>query len=245
MSADPCPTTTNFHQAELDHFGALAQGWWDPQGPQQPLHVLNPLRCDFLAKYQPLGGAKILDVGCGGGLLSETMAMRGAHVVGIDLAQPLIAIAQEHCAKTPGLTIDYRQQSVESVAEEMPEYFDTVACMEMLEHVPDPQAIIAACVACLKPGGWLVMSTINRTRQAFALAIVGAEYIARLLPPKTHRYQQFIKPSELAGWLRTMGMSLQEVMGVRYWPWISVAIPSQDPSVNYLLCAQKPRIEEG
>src|SRR5690606_19033978 len=194
------PRDDNFSQAELDKFGALASRWWDPQGPQKALHALNPPRLAYVAERVALANAQVLDIGCGGGLLSEAMAGVGAHVTAIDLAPELIKVAGLHALES-GAKVDYRLQSAESLAAEMPGHFDAVTCMEMLEHVPDPGAIIAACAQLLKPGGRLFLSTLNRTPAAFALAIVGAEYVARLLPKGTHRYRDFIKPSELGAWL--------------------------------------------
>jgi 2-polyprenyl-6-hydroxyphenyl methylase / 3-demethylubiquinone-9 3-methyltransferase len=229
----------NFRQEELDKFAALANRWWDPQGPQKPLHALNPARLGYVAARVPLAGAAVLDVGCGGGLLSEAMARAGAEVVAIDLADELVKVARLHGLES-GVKVDYRVQSVEALAAERPGSFDAVTCMEMLEHVPDPGAILQACATLLRPGGLLFMSTLNRTPAAFALAIVGAEYIARLLPTGTHRYSEFIKPSELAGWLRAAGMELEDVSGLMYEPWRNAARIVRRTDVNYLACARKP-----
>ncbi len=229
----------NFHQAELDKFGALASRWWDPHGPQKALHALNPVRLGYVRSRMPLAGAQVLDVGCGGGLLSEALAGEGAQVTAIDLAPELVKVARLHGLET-GARVDYRLQSAESLAAEMPGRFDAVTCMEMLEHVPDPAAVIEACAALLKPGGRLFLSTLNRTPAAFALAIVGAEYIARLLPKGTHRYRDFIKPSELGGWLRAAGLQLEDVSGLMYEPWRNAARLSKRTDVNYLACACKP-----
>src|SRR5688572_17415884 len=197
----------NFNQAELDKFGALAQRWWDPEGPQKALHALNPARLGYVADRTALQGARILDVGCGAGLLSEALARNGAEVTALDLAPELIKVAKLHRLES-GVSVDYRLQSAESLAQEMPGQFDAVTCMEMLEHVPDPAAVVRACAELLKPGGRLFVSTLNRTPAAFALAIVGAEYLTRLVPKGTHQYRDFIKPSELAGWLRDNGLQL-------------------------------------
>ena len=234
--ADPA----NFRQAELDHFGALASRWWDADGPQKPLHALNPPRLGYIAARMPLQGARVLDVGCGGGLLSESLALAGAEVTAIDLAPELIRIARLHALES-GVTVDYRVQAVEALAGEQPAAFDAVACMEMLEHVPDPAAILHACARLLKPGGRLFVSTLNRTPAAFALAIVGAEYVARLLPRGTHQYRDFIRPSELAGWLRAAGLSLDDVSGLAYEPWSNRARLSSRTDVNYLASATRPR----
>jgi 2-polyprenyl-6-hydroxyphenyl methylase/3-demethylubiquinone-9 3-methyltransferase len=229
----------NFSQAELDKFGALAQRWWDPQGPQKPLHALNPVRLEYVADRATLDGARVLDVGCGGGLLSEALAESGASVTAIDLAPELVKVARLHALES-GAKVDYRLQSVESLAAEMPGAFDAVTCMEMLEHVPDPGAIIGACATLLRPGGRLFLSTLNRTPAAFALAIVGAEYIARLLPKGTHAYRDFIRPSELAGWLRESGFELEDVSGLMYEPWRNGARLTSRTDVNYLAAARKP-----
>lgn len=229
----------NFSQAELDKFGALANRWWDPDGPQKALHALNPVRLDYVARRAKLQGANVLDVGCGGGLLSEALAKAGAQVTAIDLAPELVKVAKLHRLESQ-VTVDYRLQPAESLAAEQPGAFDAIACMEMLEHVPDPAAIIAACATLLKPGGRLFLSTLNRTPAAFALAVVGAEYVARLLPKGTHRYQDFIKPAELAAWLRAAGLQLEDVSGLMYEPWRNAARIIGRTDVNYLACAYKP-----
>jgi 2-polyprenyl-6-hydroxyphenyl methylase/3-demethylubiquinone-9 3-methyltransferase len=229
----------NFSQAELDKFGALANRWWDPQGPQKALHALNPARLGYVAERVTLSGAKVLDVGCGGGLLSEALADAGADVVALDLAPELVKVARLHGLES-GTKVDYRLQPVESLAAEMPGQFDAITCMEMLEHVPDPAAIVAACATLLKPGGRLFLSTLNRTPAAFALAIVGAEYVARVLPEGTHQYRDFIKPSELGAWLRAVELQLEDVSGLMYEPWRNAARIIHRTDVNYLACAVKP-----
>ncbi len=229
----------NFSRAELDKFDELAQRWWDPDGPQKALHALNPARLRYVAERVALADATVLDVGCGGGLLSEAMAKAGAAVTGIDLAPNLLKAARLHGLES-GVKVDYRETSVEALADAQPGSFDAVTCMEMLEHVPDPSAIVRACATLLKPGGRLLLSTLNRTPAAFALAIVGAEYVARLLPKGTHRYRDFIKPSELAGWLREAGLELEDVSGLVYEPWRNAARLSSRTDVNYLACARKP-----
>ena len=229
---------SNFRQEELDRFASLANRWWDPDGPQKPLHALNPARLDYVSARLPLRGARVLDVGCGGGLLSEALARAGADVVAIDLAPELVKVARLHGLES-GVRVDYRVQPVEALAEAEAGTFDAVTCMEMLEHVPDPAAILRACAAALKPGGRLFVSTLNRTPAAFALAIVGAEYIARLLPTGTHRYSEFIRPSELAAWLREAGLALEDVSGLIYEPWRNAARIGSRTDVNYLACAVK------
>lgn len=232
-------STANFSQAELDKFASLANRWWDADGPQKPLHALNPARLGYVADRVELRGARVLDVGCGGGLLSEAMAKAGADVTAIDLAPELVKVARLHGLES-GIKVDYRVQSVEALAAEQPATFDVVTCMEMLEHVPDPLAILRACANLLKPGGQLFVSTLNRTPAAFALAIVGAEYVARLLPRGTHHYSGFIKPAELAGWLREVDLSLADVSGLMYEPWRNAARVIRRTDINYVACAKKP-----
>ena len=232
-------TSNNFDQAELDKFAALANRWWDADGPQKPLHALNPVRLQYVAERTNLRGAKVLDIGCGGGLLSEALAKAGAQVTAIDLAPELVKVARLHGLES-GVQVDYRLQAAEDLAAEQAGAFDVVTCMEMLEHVPDPGAIIAACQRLLRPGGKLFLSTINRTAAAFAVAVVGAEYIARLLPRGTHHYQDFIKPAELGAWLRAEGLSLQDVSGMAYEPWRNRARLSRRTEINYLAFAVKP-----
>ena len=236
--ATPTPND-NFRQSELDKFNVLAQRWWDENGPQKALHALNPARLGYVADRIDLQDARVLDVGCGAGLLSEALARSGAQVTAIDLAPDLIKVAKLHRLES-GVEVDYRLQSAEALAAEAPASFDAVTCMEMLEHVPDPGAILAACAALLKPGGRLVVSTLNRTPAAFALAIVGAEYVARVLPKGTHQYRDFIKPSELAKWLRETWLELEDVSGLMYEPWRNSARLITRTDVNYLACAFKP-----
>ena len=235
------PAYDNFSQAELDKFNELAHRWWDPQGPQKALHALNPARLGYVADRVQLRGARVLDVGCGGGLLSEALAEAGADVTAIDLAPDLLKIARLHGLES-GIRVDYRQVSAEALAAEMPGAFDAITCMEMLEHVPDPASILRACATLLRPGGRLFVSTLNRTPAAFALAIVGAEYVARLLPKGTHQYRDFIKPSELAAWLRASGLQVEDVSGLVYEPWRNAARLSSRTDVNYLACALKPAL---
>ncbi|KPL47894.1 3-demethylubiquinone-9 3-methyltransferase [Xanthomonas axonopodis] len=239
MNSNTHAKSRNFHQSELDKFAALANRWWDADGPQKPLHALNPVRQEYVSVRLELAGARVLDVGCGGGLLSESMARLGAQVTAIDLAPELVKVARLHGLES-GVQVDYRVQSVEDLAAEQPGSFDAVTCMEMLEHVPDPTAIIRACASLLKPGGKLFLSTLNRTPAAFALAVVGAEYIARLLPKGTHHYKDFIKPAELAAWLRNAGLQLEDVSGMLYEPWRNSARLSSRTEVNYLAYAVRP-----
>jgi 2-polyprenyl-6-hydroxyphenyl methylase / 3-demethylubiquinone-9 3-methyltransferase len=232
---------SNVNPQEIEKFSALASRWWDAQGPQRPLHELNPARLAYIQKFQALSAVRVLDVGCGGGLLSEAMAAEGARVTGIDLSQPLIDIAQLHLLESR-LQVDYQVMSAEAIALAQPAGFAVVTCMEMLEHVPDPQAIVQACFDALQPGGRLFLSTINRTPAAFALAIVGAEYLARLLPKGTHDYRSFIKPSELAESLRHAGFVLEDVSGLHYNPLTRKAAVGANTAVNYLMMARKPDV---
>lgn len=231
-------TAGNFRQSELDRFGALAARWWDPEGPQKALHALNPVRLKYVDDRVPLAGASVLDVGCGAGLLSEAMALAGANVTGIDLAPELVKIARLHALES-GAKLDYRVQPVEEIAAAAPGGFDAVTCMEMIEHVPDPSAIIRACADALKPGGRLFVSTINRTPAAFAFAIVGAEYVTRLIPKGTHQYRDFVRPSELAAWLRGAGLELEDVSGLMYLPMLHSARLSRRTDINYIVSARK------
>jgi 2-polyprenyl-6-hydroxyphenyl methylase/3-demethylubiquinone-9 3-methyltransferase len=226
----------NVSAGEIARFGALARRWWDPDGPQRPLHELNPARLGYVAGRVALRGARLLDVGCGAGLLSEALAREGARVVALDLAPELVDAAKLHLLES-GLQVDYRLQSVESLATEMPESFDAITCMEMLEHVPDPGSVLAACAQLLVPGGRLFVSTLNRTPLAFAAAIVGAEYVAGIIQKGTHEYRSFIRPSELAGWLRDAGLRLEDLSGLAYDPVRRTAWVNRRTGINYLACA--------
>ena len=239
MTTPDSSVDKNFSQAELDKFGALANRWWDPQGPQKALHALNPARLGYVTDRVTLRGAKVLDVGCGGGLLSETLAREGAIVTAIDLAPELIKIARLHTLESD-VEVNYQLTSVEALAGTQAGHFDAITCMEMLEHVPDPGSILSACATLLQPGGRLFVSTLNRTPAAFAMAIFGAEYIAGILPKGTHQYREFIKPSELATWLRAANLQLEDVSGLMYEPWRNAARVVSRTDVNYLACAIKP-----
>jgi 2-polyprenyl-6-hydroxyphenyl methylase/3-demethylubiquinone-9 3-methyltransferase len=234
----PAPRIDNASEAELAKFGALARRWWDPAGPQRPLHELNPARLGYVAKRIALRGARVLDVGCGAGLLSEALAREGAVVTALDLAPELVEVAKLHLLES-GLSVDYQLQSAEAMAAQRPASFDAITCMEMLEHVPDPASVLQACADLLVPGGRLVVSTLNRTPLAFATAIVGAEYIAGLLPKGTHDYASFIRPAELGAWLRAAGLLLEDVSGLAYDPVRRSARIGGGTSVNYLACAVK------
>ncbi|HXC08828.1 MAG TPA: bifunctional 2-polyprenyl-6-hydroxyphenol methylase/3-demethylubiquinol 3-O-methyltransferase UbiG [Steroidobacteraceae bacterium] len=226
-------STQNADPAELAKFTALAQSWWDPKGPSKPLHDLNPTRMRYIERAVKPEAAQVLDVGCGGGILSEAMARAGARVLGIDLSRPVLDVAELHAleGKVP---VEYRAVSAEELAQERPASFDLVTCMEMLEHVPDPAATVQALASLARPGGDVIVSTLNRNPLAFAVAIVGAEYIARVLPRGTHEYLKFIRPSELARWGRLAGLHLRDLTGLTYNPLTRSFRLSENTSVNYL-----------
>ncbi|WP_299315464.1 bifunctional 2-polyprenyl-6-hydroxyphenol methylase/3-demethylubiquinol 3-O-methyltransferase UbiG [uncultured Halomonas sp.] len=229
------PQAGNVDPGEIAKFEALASRWWDPESEFKPLHEINPLRLDFIDARAGLAGKRVVDVGCGGGILAEAMAHRGAKVTGIDLGEAPLAVARLH-AEESGVAVDYRCVSVETLAEEMPGEFDVVTCMEMLEHVPDPASVVRACAALVKPGGQLFFSTLNRNPKAYALAILGAEYVLRLLPRGTHDYAKFIRPAELAGWCRGADLEVQEQSGLVYNPLTRrYRLHPTDVSVNYLM----------
>jgi 2-polyprenyl-6-hydroxyphenyl methylase / 3-demethylubiquinone-9 3-methyltransferase len=231
--------TANVNPAEVAKFERLASRWWDADGESRPLHDLNPVRLGYIAGRSALEGARALDVGCGGGLLSEALARAGARVTGIDLAPAVLDVARLHLLES-GLEVDYREASVEAIAAEAGGQFDVFTCMEMLEHVPDPASVVRACAQLLRPGGRLFLSTLNRTPQAFAAAIIGAEHVLRLLPRGTHHYAQFIRPSELAADLRAAGLVLEDLRGIAYNPLTRKAWLSESVAVNYLACASRP-----
>jgi 2-polyprenyl-6-hydroxyphenyl methylase/3-demethylubiquinone-9 3-methyltransferase len=230
--------TENADPIELAKFDSLAQSWWDPKGPSKPLHDLNPLRLSYVerimaASSTPLAQAKVVDVGCGGGILSESMARTGADVLGIDLARAVLEVAELHALEA-SVHVRYRMIAAEALAAEQAQAFDLVTCMEMLEHVPDPGATLHALGALVKPGGNIVVSTLNRTPQAFLIAILGAEYIARVLPRGTHEYLKFIRPSELAAWGREAGLELVDLTGIAHNPLTRSFSFATNPNVNYL-----------
>jgi 2-polyprenyl-6-hydroxyphenyl methylase/3-demethylubiquinone-9 3-methyltransferase len=229
----------NVDPGEIAKFEALAQRWWDPAGEFKPLHDLNPLRLEFVDTRAPLAGKDVLDVGCGGGILSEAMARRGARVLGIDLAQSALEVAELH-ALDARVDVHYRLQSAEDLARTAAASYDIVTCMEMLEHVPEPEHVIDALARLIRPGGHVFISTINRTPKAFLLAIVGAEYLLRMLPRGTHEYERFIRPSELAGWARAAGLELAGIAGIEYSPLTRRFALGRNPDVNYLVHLTRP-----
>jgi len=230
---------TNADPAELAKFEALANRWWDPESEFKPLHEINPLRLNYIDQRAPLPDTDVLDVGCGGGLLSEAMARRGARVTGIDLGEGPLSVARLHSLES-GIQVDYRQVAVEDLADEQPASFDTVTCLEMLEHVPDPASIIRACARLLRPGGNLFLSTINRNPKSWMLAIVGAEYVLQLLPKGTHEWRRFIRPSEMTEYLRAARLDPRDLTGMTYNPITRRYKLARDVDVNYLMHARKP-----
>ncbi|MEZ5649372.1 MAG: bifunctional 2-polyprenyl-6-hydroxyphenol methylase/3-demethylubiquinol 3-O-methyltransferase UbiG [Burkholderiaceae bacterium] len=230
----------NVDEHELEKFQALAARWWDPNSEFRPLHEINPLRLDWIRQRVELTGRKVLDVGCGGGILAEAMAAAGGEVTGIDLADKSLRVARLHGLES-GIKVDYRKISAEALAAQRPGAFDVVTCLEMLEHVPDPASIVQACADLLAPGGWVFFSTINRNPKSFLFAIVGAEYLLRLLPKGTHDYARFIKPSELAAAARAAGLQADLMVGMTYNPLTRVyRLDSADVAVNYLMAWRKP-----
>ena len=233
-------TRVNVDPAELAKFSDLAHRWWDKDSEFRPLHQINPLRLDWIASICPLQGVAALDVGCGGGILADSMARRGAQVLGIDLATKPLRVAQLHALEAQTPNVDYREVSAEDLAREQPGQYDVVTCMEMLEHVPYPGAIVQACSELVKPGGWVFFSTLNRNAKSFLFAIVGAEYLLSMLPKGTHSYDRLIRPSELARYCRDSGLDLHESRGMEYNPLTQRYWLSADTSVNYLLATRKP-----
>jgi len=236
-------TASNVDPAEIAKFEALASRWWDPSSEFRPLHQINPLRAEWIDARSAVSGKTLVDIGCGGGLLSEAMAWRGANVTGIDMGEAPLAVARIHQLESQ-LDVDYRQITAEDLAIESPGQYDVVTCLEMLEHVPEPASVIEACATLAKPGANLYFSTINRNPKAFAFAIVGAEYILGLLPKGTHEYKKLIKPSELARWIRQAGLEIQEMTGLTYNPITKqYKLVEGDVSVNYMVRATKPNPE--
>ncbi|HSS46015.1 MAG TPA: bifunctional 2-polyprenyl-6-hydroxyphenol methylase/3-demethylubiquinol 3-O-methyltransferase UbiG [Burkholderiales bacterium] len=228
----------NVDPAELQKFNELAHRWWDPGAEFKPLHDINPLRVDYIDKIAGLKGKAVLDVGCGGGILAESMAVRGAKVAGIDLSEKALKVAQLHLMES-GNQVDYRMVAVEELARKEPQHYDIVTCMEFLEHVPGPASAVKACCELVKPGGHVFFSTLNRNLKSYLLAIIGAEYILRLLPRGTHDYAKFIKPSELARFCRDAGLNVEHITGMTYNPFTKIYALGPDTDVNYLLHAIK------
>lgn len=242
MIAETVDNFENADPAELAKFSDLAHHWWDLQSEFAPLHHINPLRLDWINSLALLSGKRVLDVGCGGGILADAMARKGADVLGIDLATKSLKVAQLHALEAQTPHIAYRTISAEALAAEQPGSFDVVTCMEMLEHVPDPASIVAACSALVKPGGWVFFSTINRNTKAYVMAVVGAEYVMGMLPRGTHDYAKFITPSELAGFARHAGLEVDAMRGLDYNPVSKRYKLSADTRVNYMIATQKPAI---
>jgi 2-polyprenyl-6-hydroxyphenyl methylase/3-demethylubiquinone-9 3-methyltransferase len=235
-------STLNADPAELAKFSDLAHRWWDTDGEFRPLHQMNPLRLDWINSLAPLAGQKVLDVGCGGGILSDAMARSGAQVTGIDLAAKALRVAQLHALEAQTPNLQYREISAEALALEQPGGFDVVTCMEMLEHVPDPASIVRACAALVKPGGWVFFSTLNRNPKSFLFAIVGAEYVLNLLPRGTHEYAKMVRPSELASYCRAADLDLRHTRGMAHNPLTQRFWLNADTSVNYLFATQKSEL---
>ena len=233
-------TAQNADPAELAKFSALAHRWWDATGEFKPLHAINPLRLDWIDKSATLQGKKVLDVGCGGGILADSMARRGANVLGIDLAGKALKVAQLHALEAQTENVAYRESSAEDLAAEQPAQYDIVTCMEMLEHVPEPASVVKACAALVKPGGWVFFSTINRNPKAWLFAVVGAEYVLNMLPRGTHDYAKFIRPSELLRDIREAGLQEGEMRGLQHNPITGRYWHNQDTSVNYMVATRRP-----
>lgn len=229
MSATP----HNVDPAEIHKFEELAARWWDPAGEFKPLHDINPLRVDYIRQRAPLAGCRVLDVGCGGGILSEALAQLGAEVTGIDMGEAPLSVARLHRHES-GVEVDYRRVTAEQLAEEQPEQYDVVTCLEMLEHVPDPASTIAACARLVKPGGNVFFSTINRNPKSYLFAVIGAEYVLRMLPKGTHEYRKFIRPSELEAWARGADLTIRDLTGMSYNPLTGRYNLGRDVDVNYL-----------
>ena len=232
-------TSENADPAELAKFSDLAHRWWDTESEFRPLHQINPLRLGWIQDIVPLQGKRVLDIGCGGGILADAMARQGAEVLGVDLSTKALKVAQLHALEAGTEGVTYREISAEALAAEAPASFDVVTCMEMLEHVPDPSSVVRACATLVKPGGHVFFSTINRNSKAFMFAIVGAEYVLGLLPRGTHEYAKFIKPSEMASYCRAAGLNLQQTRGLEYNPLTRHYWLSQDTSVNYMLASTR------
>lgn len=230
---------SNVDPSEIKKFEELASSWWDPESEFAPLHAINPLRTDYINLHSPVDGLKVLDVGCGGGLISEALAEFGGDVTGIDMGEAPLSVAQLHLLES-GIEVDYQKITAEELADQRPGYYDVVTCLEMLEHVPDPASVISACATLVKPGGDVYFSTINRNPKAWLLAIVGAEYILNLLPRGTHEYDKLIKPSELSEYARMAGLELQRMIGLHYNPITKTYKLAPGVDVNYMIHTKKP-----
>ena len=231
---------SNVDPSEIKKFEDLASRWWDPESEFAPLHAINPLRTEYIDLHSPVNKLKVLDVGCGGGILAESMALRGAETLGIDMGTAPLSVAELHALEAGVDNVTYKKITVEELAKEQAEKFDVVTCMEMLEHVPDPSSIIKSCCDLVKPGGKVFFSTINRNPKSFALAIVGAEYVLNMLPKGTHEYAKFIRPSELETWAREAGLHLDNIIGMTYNPIFQSYKLGSDVGVNYIMCCTKP-----
>ncbi|ETN91593.1 3-demethylubiquinone-9 3-methyltransferase [Gammaproteobacteria bacterium MOLA455] len=230
----------NVDPSEVAKFEVLASRWWDRNSEFKPLHDINPLRANWIDKLAPVAEQKVLDVGCGGGILCEAMAQRGAHVTGIDMGEAPLAVGELHKLES-GVDVNYQKSTAEDFAQSHGEEFDVVTCLEMLEHVPDPSSVVRACAAMTKPGGTLFFSTINRNPKAYLLAIIGVEYVLRMLPKGTHEYAKFIRPAELGQWIREAGLELDQMTGLTYNPITKTyRLTETDVDVNYMICARKP-----
>lgn len=234
---------TNADPAELEKFSQLAHKWWDPNSEFKPLHDINPLRLGYIDRHAGLAGKTVLDVGCGGGILSESMAGLNANVSGIDLSGKALQVAKLHLLES-GKQVNYHKIAVEDLAAEQPGHYDVVTCLEMLEHVPDPQSIVAACAKLVKPGGWVFFSTLNRNPKSYLFAVIGAEYVLNLLPRGTHDYDKFIKPSELAQFCRNAGLSVADLTGMSYNPLSKIYSLGSDASVNYMIACRDQRTDD-
>ena len=240
MSHSESTSKQNVDPSEVAKFEALASRWWDRNSEFKPLHDINPLRANWIDQLAPVAEQTVLDVGCGGGILCEAMAQRGAHVTGIDMGEAPLAVGKLHGLES-GVSVNYQKSTAEAFAEDHAEHFDIVTCLEMLEHVPDPSSVVHACAAMTKPGGTVFFSTINRNPKSYLLAVIGVEYILRMLPKGTHEYSKFIRPAELGKWIREAGLEIDQMTGLTYNPLTKTyRLTESDVDVNYMICARKP-----
>lgn len=238
MNSTQANSDPNIDQAELNKFGDIAHKWWDAEGEFKPLHDMNPLRADYIERHAGLAGKRVLDIGCGGGILAEAMAVRGAEVIGLDMVASSLEVARLHSLES-GVKVEYVETTAEDYAQQQAASFDVVTCLEMLEHVPDPASVVRACAALVKPGGHVFFSTINRNPKSFAMAIIGAEYVLNLLPRGTHHYEKFIRPSELSSWARAERLELGDLSGIRFNPFNKRFSLEDNVDVNYIMHCQK------